>query len=58
MVKKARESLGITLPPKLIGKLDTLRNRNSKDKELAGRDRSACIEILIQKGLEAQDGKS
>lgn len=47
-----RTGLGITLPPELVDRLDRLRLRKSRNKELAGRDRSAVIEILIVKGLK------
>ena len=53
-----RTGLGITLPPKLIDRLDRLRLRGSKDKELAGRDRSAVIEILVEKGLKSDAGNA
>ncbi len=54
MGKKKRVAFGVTLPPQLLGRLDTLRNRNSKDKELAGRNRGEVIEILVREALQAR----
>ncbi len=53
-MQEKRIPMGITLPPKLVGKLDSIRTRISKDREFAGRDRSYVIEILVLNGLEAR----
>ena len=54
MGKSKRVAFGVTLPPQLLGRLDTLRNRNSRDKELAGRNRGEVIEILCKEALQAR----
>jgi len=54
-----RMNLGVTLPERLVDRLDSLRARRSKDVELAGKDRSTTIEILLKKGLKAhKDGEN
>ena len=54
MAQEKRVPMGITLPSKLLGKIDRLRLTTSRDGEMAGRDRSAVIERLLIIGLEAR----
>lgn len=54
MKAKPRVSFGATLPSQLLGQLDTLRNRNSRDKQFARRNRSEVIEILLLEALHAR----
>lgn len=49
-----RKNLGITLPRPLLLQIDRLRAPGSRDKELAGRDRSAAIEILVLRGMKGK----
>lgn len=58
MAQQKRVSMGVTLPSKLVGTLDRLRNQNSPDKQFAGRDRSYVIEKLCEDALEERNAKS
>lgn len=51
--KLKRRNLGITLPKTLVAQIDGLRADNSIDKEMAGRDRGAAVEILLKRGMKA-----
>lgn len=51
--KLKRKHIGITLPEQIVRRLDSIRRMDSADKELAGRDRSAVIEIVLKRGMKA-----